>query len=109
MKNKPENDLDFIDPIEFSLKNQNVHIGETYPIYGKITDIIESSDGQIILLVNDNVELTLSVEDDYTLSELLSQCFEPGIFVSTIDSLDTNIKGTCTAIVFDRKTQPIIN
>jgi len=109
MKNKQENNLDFIEPLEFSVKNNDVVVGETYPIYGKINDIVKSSDGKIVLLVNDNVELTLDINKDTILDELIAQAFEPGIFISTIDNLDFNIKATCSTIVFDKKTRPTIN
>jgi hypothetical protein len=109
MKNKPENNLDFIDPMEFSVENNDVVVGETYPIYGKINDIVKLSDGKIILLVNDNVELTLDINKETILDELIAQAFEPGIFISTIDSLDYNVKATCSSIVFDKKKLPTIN
>ncbi|CAB4141235.1 hypothetical protein UFOVP410_74 [uncultured Caudovirales phage] len=109
MKNKVESIKNVIDDFEFALESGEVEIGETYPIYGKITDLDRITETSVVLTVNNDIKLTLDLVKDNDIEELKANFFEPAIFISTIDNLDKNINATCSAIVFGKNNSKTIH
>lgn len=83
-------------------------VGETYPLYGIITNIISESDGALEVVLNFNIKLKLNVKDAEQRNIIRERAFEPGIFVTNIlkkyeDGEDFSFAGDCTTVVFGKK------
>lgn len=92
------------DDANLSVKYAQVEVGETYPIYGMITEFVCDVPGSVVITVNNNIELSVTVENEDKLALLKSRCFEPGIFVCKIEHVDPAVRGTCSTIVFGKNT-----
>jgi hypothetical protein len=105
MENNTKNKQEVMfDGSALSVRYDTVEVGETYPIYGMITEFVTESPGEIKVMVNHNIEMTVVIEDAEKLALLKSRCFEPGIFVCTVQENDPTVKCTCTTIVFGKNT-----
>lgn len=80
-----------------------VSVGETYPIYGMITKIIDESLPDPTVQINFNIQAKLSITDSENFEVLRNRVFEPGIFVSTILEKDPSVKVDCHTVIFGRK------
>lgn len=109
MTDKTQTENNLFDSLGLTIKHGEVEVGQTYPIYGMITQILSSTPGNMKVMVNYNIELTLSVEGLDKIELLKERCFDPGIFVTTIDEIGSIIKGTCSTIVFGKKQNQEIN
>lgn len=92
-----------LESMGLSVQYGKVEIGQTYPIYGTITSFINEIPGSVVVMVNENIELSLNVTDDEKLSLLKSRIFEPGIFITKINVVGDIVKGDCSTIVFGQK------
>lgn len=111
MSDNPEKDgvdSNLFDSLGLSVEYGNVEIGQTYPIYGMITKFINDIPGQVVILVNENIELSLSVDDQEKVAILKARALEPGIFVSTIEQVGDVIKGYCSTVVFGKKQDTLM-
>lgn len=111
MNNDTKNDgtdSNLFDSLGLSIEYGAVVVGETYPIYGMITKFINDVPGQVVVIVNENIELSLSVDDSDKVSILKARALEPGIFVSTIKEVGDIIKGHCSTVVFGKKQETIM-
>lgn len=95
---QPDN---LFDSLGLEVKYGDVEIGGTYPIYGMITEIVSDLPGNVVVIINHNIEMRLNIEDVDKLALLKSRSFEPAIFVCTISEIDP-VKGDCTTIVFGK-------
>jgi len=78
-----------------------VHIGETYMIYGMITKIISQAENKVTIEINECIQAELIIIEKDQVEQLKRRAFEPAIFVSTVLSKeDTNIKVACNTVVF---------
>ena len=109
MTDKLHNENNTLDSLGLSVQHGEVEVGHTYPLYGMITNILSMTPGNMRVLVNYNIELLLSVEDADKIELIKERCFDPGIFVTTIEEKGEKIKGTCTTVVFGKKTNQEIN
>lgn len=113
-----------------SSEASQLEVGESYPIYGCITNIIREDleKGEVQVEINYSIELTLSLSDPDKLEIIKERAFEPGIFVTKIteklnsDGLTSTrhneetgeteivettdgvpITGVCSTVVYGRK------
>ena len=93
------------DSLGLEVKFGEVEIGQSYPIYGMITEIVSDVIGDVRVVVNYNIEMTLSIDDDEKMSLLKKKSFEPGIFVCTITHTQPSIKGDCSTIIFGKNKE----
>ncbi len=98
---QPDN---LFDSLGLEVKFGDVEVGQTYPIYGMITDIISDTPGDVIVMVNYNIEMRMNVEDAEKLALLKRKCFEPGIFVCAISHTEPSVKGDCVTVVFGKSS-----
>ena len=80
--------------------------GGSYPLYGMITDFIDDTPGSVSVEVNWNFVLKMNLDDVKKIETLKERAFEPGIFISTLQS--KGVAGempvfTCQTVVFGRK------
>jgi len=94
---------DFFEKFGLEVKAGEVEVGETYPIYGMITEIIDDTPGSVIIEINFNIIANLTIEDEVKVEILKTRAFEPGIFVATItDKQDKKITVDCSTIVYGK-------
>lgn len=88
------------EPTQYSVKNTELEVGQTYHILGTITDVWSDEIGQTLITVNENIHLYLNPADEPHLEEIKKNAFEPGIFISHITVVSDIIRGNCDSIVF---------
>jgi hypothetical protein len=91
-------------------KKKNLSIGETYPIYGMITEVLEETPAGVEVVINFNLKACLLVDCPEKRGIILDRAFEPGIFVSTVTGIDGKaISVDCKTVVFGRKATAELN
>jgi predicted amino acid racemase len=93
--------------LNFEFKNVDVEVGKVYPIYGYISNILDSSSDDIILQINDNITLNVKLTDSCTVELLKSRVFEPGIFMTKILNNKDKIIGDCSVIIFGKSNKMV--
>lgn len=101
MTDDSENSL--FDKLGLDVQYGEVVVGQTYPIYGSITKFLCDEPGKVVINVNGNVEMSLSVEDLDKIEILKSRTFEPGIFVCLVKEIGDIIKCDCSTVIFGKK------
>lgn len=94
---------DFFEKFGLEVSQGEVEIGNTYPIYGMITKLIDDTPGNVIVEINFNIRAHMTIPDHDKVELLKQRAFEPGIFVSTIISKDEGISVDCTTVVFGKR------
>jgi hypothetical protein len=107
MGDDKKDDESLFDRLGLSVKYGEVEVGQTYPIYGMITNFLCDVPGEVTVVVNHNIELAMDIEDDDKIEILKNRTFDPGIFVSTIEQTAPTIKGRCTTAVFGKSQSEI--
>lgn len=100
--NKEQN---FFEKFGLEVTSGEVEVGQTYPIYGMITKLIDETPGNVIVELNFNIRATMTIPDKDKVELLKQRAFEPGIFVSTVISKDDGISVDCSTVVFGRRQQ----
>lgn len=110
------------DDIKFEIgttKEEDLIIGEIYPLFGIITDIYEQ-DGRIIVQINNNMHIEMkegfgegktlahgNVEDKLSCkpkTEILKDyLLEKGIFISKLVQIEPEIKFVCQVVLLGKK------
>ncbi|MCB0353790.1 MAG: hypothetical protein KDD64_09705, partial [Bdellovibrionales bacterium] len=85
--------------------NGEVEIGQTYPIYGMITKIIDETPGKVVVEINFSIKANMTIPDAAKINLLKERAFEPGIFVSTVRDKEEGIRVDCSTVVFGRRQQ----
>ena len=80
-----------------------VEVGQTYPIFGMITKILEDTPGKVIVELNYGIRARMNVPDQGKLDLLRERAFETGIFVSSVLAKDPGIEVDCKLVIFGRK------
>lgn len=76
-------------------------VGETYPIYGMITNILGEDKGVVTVEVNKWIIAKLVVYDKTKIELLKERAFEPAVFVSTIlTKSETQVIVSCNTVLF---------
>jgi len=99
-ENKEQN---FFEKFGLEVTSGEVEIGQTYPIYGMITKIIDETPGSVIVELNFSIRANMAIPDKDKVELLKQRAFEPGIFVSTITSKENGINVDCSTVVFGKK------
>ena len=108
MREKLETE-NLFDKLGVQLKHDTVELGQTYPLYGMITQILSEEPGNVRVMLNYSVELLMHIDDEEKIALLKARSFDPGIFVCTIDEVGEKIKASCTTVVFGKKADISVN
>lgn len=108
MKEKLETE-NFFDSLGVQVKQDKVELGQTYPLYGMITEFLSDTPGNVRVMLNYSVELLMHIDDEEKIALIKSRSFDPGIFVCTIDEVGEKIKASCTTVVFGKKADVSVN
>ncbi|MBX7136482.1 MAG: hypothetical protein K1X83_00760 [Oligoflexia bacterium] len=100
MENKEQN---FFEKFGLEVTTGEVEVGQTYPIYGMITKMLDETPGKVIVEINFSIKANMSIPERDKIELLKQRAFEPGIFVSTITSKEGGIAVDCTTVVFGKK------
>lgn len=93
----------FFEKFGLEVATGEVEIGNTYPIYGMITKLIDETPGNVIVELNFSITANMSIPDEDKIELLKQRAFEPGIFVSRVVSKDDGITVDCSTVVFGRR------
>lgn len=100
MENKDPN---FFEKFGLEVTTGEVEIGQTYPIYGMITKILNDTPGSVAVEINFSITANMAIPDKDKIELLKERAFEPGIFVSTVVSKDSGIRVDCSTVVFGKR------
>lgn len=101
-QNKEKN---FFEKFGLEVATGEVEVGQTYPIYGMITKLLDETPGQVLVEINFSIRANMSIPDKEKVEILKQRAFEPGIFVSTVTSKDNGISVDCSTVVFGRRQE----
>lgn len=106
MENNENNkDINFFEKFGLEVAAGEVEVGQTYPIYGMITKIVDETPGSVVVEINFSIRANMAIPDQDKIEILKTRAFEPGIFVSTVTSKDETITVDCSTVVFGRRQQ----
>ena len=100
MENKEQN---FFEKFGLEVSSGEVEVGQTYPIYGMITKLIDDTPGSVVVEINFSIRANMTIPDQDKIELLKQRAFEPGIFVSTVTSKENGIAVDCSTVVFGRR------
>jgi hypothetical protein len=98
--NKEQN---FFEKFGLEIAAGEVEIGQTYPIYGMITKILDETPGSVLVEINFSIKANMAIPDPEKIELLKERAFEPGIFVSTVTQKDGGVTVDCSTVVFGRR------
>jgi len=108
MDDDTKNDENFFENHKLEVVQGEVEIGQSYPIYGMITKIINDVPGSVVVELNYSIHANLSVNDVDKIKILQERAFEPGIFVGTVISKEPNVLLDCATVIFGRKQTNVV-
>lgn len=95
----------FFEKFGLEVTTGEVEIGQTYPIYGMITKLLDDTPGSVMVEINFSIQALMAIPDEEKINLLKERAFEPGIFVSTVLSKENGIKVDCSTVVFGKRQQ----
>ena len=96
-------DANFFEKFGLEVTSGEVEVGQTYPIYGMITRVIDDTPGSVLVEINFSIEATMAIPEGKKIELLKERAFEPGIFVSTVRSKTDGVKVDCSTVVFGKR------
>ena len=100
MENKENN---FFEKFGLEVTSGEVEIGQTYPIYGMITKVLNDTPGSVVVEINFSIRANMAIPDMDKIELLKERAFEPGIFVSTVLAKEDFISVDCSTVVFGKR------
>jgi hypothetical protein len=100
MESKEQN---FFEKFGLEVTTGEVEIGQTYPIYGMITKLIDETPGSVVVEINFSIRANMAIPESSKIELLKQRAFEPGIFVSTVVAKEDGITVDCSTVVFGRR------
>ena len=99
------NESNFFEKYGLEVAAGEVEIGQTYPIYGMVTSILEETPGEVLVEINYSIKAKMAIPDQEKIELLKGRAFEPGIFVSTVTSKEDGICVDCSTVVFGKRQE----
>ena len=93
----------FFEKFGLEVTSGEVEIGQTYPIYGMITRILDEAPGSIKVEINFSITADMAIPDQNKVEVLKERAFEPGIFLSTVRSKEDGIHVDCRTVIFGKR------
>ena len=100
MESKEQN---FFEKFGLEVTTGEVEIGQTYPIYGMITKLLNETPGSVVVELNFSIRANMAIPESSKVELLKQRAFEPGIFVSTVVSKEKGIEVDCSTVVFGKR------
>ena len=96
-------EINFFEKFGLEVTSGEVEIGQSYPIYGMITKLLNETPGSVVVEINFSIKANMAIPDKEKVELLKERAFEPGIFVSTVTSKKNGIEVDCSTVVFGKK------
>lgn len=93
----------FFEKFGLEVTSGEVEVGQSYPIYGMITKLIDDTPGNVVVELNFSIRANMAIPDRDKIELLKQRAFEPGIFVSTVTRKEDGIEVDCSTVVFGKK------
>lgn len=107
INNLPE-DKNLFDDLGLSVEFGEVQVGQVYPIYGIITNIMSEEPGNVVITINDNITATLNVVEQEKIDALKNRTFDPGIFLCMITAVNSSsILADCSTVIFGKNNNVV--
>jgi len=100
-------DKNLFDELGLTVQFADVSLGEVYPIYGSITKFVNDTPGQVVVLINDQIEASMNLFEIDKIELLKNRCFDPGIFVCLITQKDPSLRADCSTVIFGRNNNSV--
>lgn len=98
-------EMNFFEKFGLEVTSGEVEVGQSYPIYGMITKLIDETPGNVVVEINFSIRANMAIPDVDKIELLKQRAFEPGIFVSTVTRKEDGIEVDCSTVVFGKKQQ----
>jgi hypothetical protein len=105
MESNESKELNFFEKFGLEVTSGEVEIGQTYPIYGMITKILDETPGSVVVEINFSIRANMAIPEQSKVDLLKERSFEPGIFVSTVKSKESGLEVDCSTVVFGKRQQ----
>lgn len=94
----------FFEKFGLEVQSGEVEVGQTYPIYGMITEIVDETPGKVVVVLNYSIEAQMTIPEEKKVELLKERAFEPGIFISKVTEKGENgVKVDCQTVVFGKR------
>lgn len=94
---------DLFEQLGLEVAPGDVEVGNTYPIFGMITKLLDETPGHVVAEINHSIIANMNVSEGSRVEILKERAFESGIFVSTVVSKEPQIEVDCQVVIFGRK------
>lgn len=98
-----EQEQDLFEQLGLEVTQGEVAIGNTYPIFGMITKIIDDTPGSVTVELNHSIIAHMNITDADRVETLKERAFESGIFVSTVVAREPKVEVDCQVVIFGRR------
>jgi len=87
----------------FEVKQGEVDVGKTYPLYGMITKFLDDTPGHVVVEINFGTVAELNVSDPKMIDTLKARAFDPAVFVSKVLTKSPELRVECTSVIFGKR------
>lgn len=94
---------DLFEQLGLEVAQGEVEIGNTYPIFGMITKLIDETPGHVVAEINHSIIANMNVTEAARVEILKERAFESGIFVSTVVAKEPKVEVDCQVVIFGRR------
>lgn len=99
---RKEEPTDLFEELGLQITQGQVEVGNTYPIFGMITQLHDETPGGVIAEINHHIRAKMNIRDQERLDVLKRKAFETGIFISTVTAIEPQLEVECQAVIFGK-------
>jgi len=93
------------------ISHSQVEVGQTYPVYGMITAILDETllendkHGTLLVELNKSIKVHLKINSESHLAAIKDRIFETGIFVGEVKETSPCVEINCKTVIFGKKRE----
>lgn len=99
---KREETKDLFEELGLEVTTGKVEVGNTYPIFGMITQFMNEEPGAVVAEINHNITARMNVQDQERVNVLKQKAFEAGIFISRVIAVEPKVEVECHKVIFGK-------
>lgn len=103
MQLNKESKNEVFENLGLKVSREEVEIGQTYPIFGMITKLLNDTPGEVVAEINYSIIAKMNIADTERLNVLKERAFESGIFISTITAKGPKVEVDCKTVIFGKR------
>jgi hypothetical protein len=94
-----------------NVKLEGITVGERYPIYGMVTNVVEHQGKTLKVEVNFNLLINMLLDSPEKAEIIKERSFEPGVFIVKVLSISDDIEskysieGDCQTVIFGKRQE----